>query len=154
MPSIFHFCFIGICLSLYALFVEYKAGMDSSYVALCDISEDLACSKVFLSKYGRIWSALGVIPDGSALDLPNSVYGVAFYSTYALLCWYRHSSGIIPDILLALSVVSMVLSTYLSYILTYVLEDVCVVCYSTYLINFIIFLFSITLIAPQKSKAV
>ena len=43
-------CFIGICLSYYAYFVETTKEVDNDYQAMCDISPSISCSKVFTSK--------------------------------------------------------------------------------------------------------
>ncbi|CAM9745333.1 unnamed protein product [Ascophyllum nodosum] len=36
---------VGLCLSLYAVYVEYKNEEDPSYEAACDISERMSCSR-------------------------------------------------------------------------------------------------------------
>ena len=139
IESFYVVCLIGYCLSLYAIHVESSAEDDSNYVAYCDISSKVSCSKVFLSEYGRIFSHLGFIPHNSTLDLPNAFYGTIFYILAAINYYYSHRKAFAADILLSLTVLSMVLSAYLSYILTFILEDVCVVCYSTYVCNVLLF---------------
>jgi vitamin-K-epoxide reductase (warfarin-sensitive) len=136
----------GIALSLYTVYVEYKAHTaesDNPYVALCDISEKMSCSKVFLSEYGKIFSSLGVIPKDSALDQPNACYGILFYSIVSSVGALAHvdkiSTSLAKDILLICATSSVLLSAYLSYILAEVLQDVCVVCFSTYVVNFLLF---------------
>lgn len=132
-------CVIGLALSFYALHVEHNAEEDNEYVAACDISHRVSCSRVFLSEYGRIFSFLGIVPKQSFLDLPNAAYGVCFYVLMALLRVFVKRNVAIIDLILLLAVVSMSLSAYLSYILTFRLEDICVVCYSTYLCNLMLF---------------
>lgn len=44
-------CMIGTGLSLYSYYVESKLAEDSSYEAMCDISEQISCSKVFSSEW-------------------------------------------------------------------------------------------------------
>lgn len=44
-------CMIGTGLSLYSYYVETKLAEDSSYEAMCDISEQISCSKVFTSEW-------------------------------------------------------------------------------------------------------
>mmetsp|Transcript_1305 Transcript_1305/g.2113 ORF Transcript_1305/g.2113 Transcript_1305/m.2113 type:complete len:160 (-) Transcript_1305:13-492(-) len=142
---------IGIILSSYALYVEYKASMDISYTASCDISPAITCSKVFLSEYGKIWSSLGLIPKGHVLDVPNSVYGIIYFILYAILYTARTRSSRFSDLMLVLSTFSMILSSYLSYILAVVLEDICVVCYSIYVCNFIVFMESLIFVFMSKN---
>ena len=43
-------CTLAVCLCVYALKVELYKEHDSSYKALCDLSEWISCSKVFTSK--------------------------------------------------------------------------------------------------------
>lgn len=43
-------CIIGIAVSAYAYHVEVSAEEDTGYEALCDISEHMTCTKVFLSE--------------------------------------------------------------------------------------------------------
>ena len=136
----------GVVLSLYTLYVEYKAHTaedDNPYVALCDISEKMSCSKVFLSEYGKIFSSLGVIPKDSVFDQPNAVYGILFYcivlSIGGLAHFNKISISLAKDILLLCATLSVLLSAYLSYILAEVLQDICVVCFSTYVANFLLF---------------
>ena len=47
-------CLLGMILSLFAFYVEMRKHQDKSYVALCDINEQVSCSKVFTSKYGNL----------------------------------------------------------------------------------------------------
>ena len=76
----------GLLLSFYALYVEHQAVAMPGYKAACDIeSLGVSCSKVFKSKYGRMMSYFGVVPNGHALDQPNAVLGIAFYGIALLL---------------------------------------------------------------------
>jgi vitamin-K-epoxide reductase (warfarin-sensitive) len=42
-------CFFGLGVSYYAYVVEMTKEHDANYVAMCDISEHMSCSKVFMS---------------------------------------------------------------------------------------------------------
>ena len=42
-------CFFGMGLSYYAYVVETTKEHDENYFAMCDISEHMSCSKVFMS---------------------------------------------------------------------------------------------------------
>lgn len=135
---------IGCILSIYALFVEHQANLNSQYEAVCDIDEGISCSKVFTSEQGRIFSYLGLIPKDSIFDLPNALYGLLFYILYALIFIISLKNSRIQLLLLAMGTISMVLSAYLSYILSEVLQDICVICFSTYLCNFFLFITSLS----------
>jgi vitamin-K-epoxide reductase (warfarin-sensitive) len=130
----------GLFLSLYALYVEFNAHEDENFIATCDISSHVSCSKVFLSKYGKIFSHVGLVHYNSLLDQPNAFYGVIFYVIFGVLSLFTKIWPKLKSILMLLSVISMLLSSYLSIILTFILNDVCIVCYGTYLCNIMIFL--------------
>jgi len=42
-------CMIGLGLSYYAYIVEIKKEQDDSYEPMCDISEHISCTKVFMT---------------------------------------------------------------------------------------------------------
>ena len=144
MDKYYLVCILGFGLSLYALHVERSAETDIEYVAYCDISTRVSCSKVFLSEYGKIFSHLGLIAKDSIVDFPNAFFGSVFYLLIAFIYYVSKTSkkSLALNMLLSLAVISMVLSAYLSYILTFILQDVCVVCYSTYICNILIFYWS------------
>lgn len=142
---------VGSLLSLYAVYVEYEASQNDSFEALCDISDEVSCSKVFTSEYGKIFSYLGIIPKDSIFDQPNALFGFVFYLAFLLLYLFLHHNDFGKLLLLSMGVASMILSAYLSYILAEVLKDLCVVCLSTYICNFSLFVCSSILNAPNTS---
>ncbi|XP_060067856.1 vitamin K epoxide reductase complex subunit 1-like protein 1 [Ylistrum balloti] len=126
--------FVGIVLSLYAYYVETSAEKDKSFKAMCDFSESVSCSKVFTSRYGRGFGLLQyIVGHESPLNQPNSVFGVMFY-LIQIVC----ASSVLP-LLTNIQVVTGVManfgSVYLAYILYFILDDFCVVCVSTYIVN-------------------
>lgn len=132
--------FFGILLSTYAIYVEYYASIDENFEALCDFSEEVSCSKVFLSEYGKIFSKLGIVPKDSILDLPNAFYGLLFYLFYLIFYLFIRHSPIGRITLLSMTVFSLAFSAYLAYILAEILHEMCVVCASTYVCNFLLFI--------------
>uniref|UniRef100_A0A1A8U191 vitamin-K-epoxide reductase (warfarin-sensitive) n=1 Tax=Nothobranchius furzeri TaxID=105023 RepID=A0A1A8U191_NOTFU len=132
-------CLLGILISLYAFHVEREKGRDPTYTALCDVSSSISCSKVFSSRWGRGFGLLGsIFGNDSALNQPNSVYGVLFYAFQLLLG--MTVSAMAALFLMMTSILSVVGSLYLGYILYFVLEDVCIICITTYALNFILFI--------------
>ncbi|KAK1143464.1 vitamin K epoxide reductase complex subunit 1-like protein 1 [Acipenser oxyrinchus oxyrinchus] len=82
-------CILGILVSFYAYHVETEKERDTGYRAVCDVSDSVSCSKVFTSRWGRGFGVLGsIFGKASAMNQPNSVYGLAFYVFQMLLGKY------------------------------------------------------------------
>jgi vitamin-K-epoxide reductase (warfarin-sensitive) len=122
----------GICVSGYALYVESRLG-EKGYEAMCDFSESASCSAVLGSEYSHILSYSGLIPSGSALDVPNAALGLLFYVLSL-------AHGLFPTgLVLAAATGALAFSAYLAYVLAYVLKDFCLVCVASYVLNVVIF---------------
>ncbi|NWT60918.1 VKORL protein, partial [Pycnonotus jocosus] len=132
-------CAAGILLSLYACHLEREKGRDSHYQALCDLSERVRCSAAITSRWGRGFGLLGsIFGKDSAINQSNSVFGLVFYILQMLLG--MTASAVAALILMTSSIVSVVGSLYLAYILYFVLKEFCIVFVLTYLLNFILFI--------------
>ncbi|KAL7857338.1 hypothetical protein SRHO_G00162370 [Serrasalmus rhombeus] len=128
-------CLLGLLLSVYALHVELSRENDPEYRAMCDLAESVSCSKVFTSRWGRGFGLVQlVVAKDSALNQPNSLLGIVFYSLQLGLGQMVSSTA--AQALVVMSWVSVAGSIYLAAILAFVLGDFCVVCVSTYIINF------------------
>ncbi|XP_050812978.1 vitamin K epoxide reductase complex subunit 1-like protein 1 [Gopherus flavomarginatus] len=127
-------CALGLALSVYALHVESSRERDPDYLALCDLSPSVSCSKVFTSRWGR---GFGLVEDllgkHSVFNQPNSLFGIVFYILQTLLGFSPSTLAAVT--LLGTSMVSIAGSLYLAYILFFVLHDFCLVCVTTYLLN-------------------
>ena len=121
LPAIQITAFIGLLFSAYALYVEKKTKKSTSYKAACDISDNISCTKAFKSKYAKM------------AGMPNSFYGILFYILIIILTWYNNIM-----IILFLSVFAVIGTLYLAYISYFKLKNLCVVCTSIYLINFLL----------------
>uniref|UniRef100_F6ZUK6 vitamin-K-epoxide reductase (warfarin-sensitive) n=1 Tax=Equus caballus TaxID=9796 RepID=F6ZUK6_HORSE len=147
-------CAAGILLSIYAYHVEREKERDPEHRALCDLGPWVKCSAALASRWGRGFGLLGSIfgKDG-VLNQPNSVFGLIFYILQLLLGDYKticvkrsdsiKSSGMTASavaalILMTSSIVSVVGSLYLAYILYFVLKEFCIICVITYMLNFIL----------------
>uniref|UniRef100_A0A673K8M8 vitamin-K-epoxide reductase (warfarin-sensitive) n=1 Tax=Sinocyclocheilus rhinocerous TaxID=307959 RepID=A0A673K8M8_9TELE len=131
-------CLSGMLISLYAFHVEREKTRDANYRAVCDLSSSISCSKVFTSRWGRGFGLLGTIfGNDSAVNQPNSVYGILFYIFQLLLG--LTASAMAALILMTTSIASVMGSLYLGYILYFVLKDFCFICVTTYALNFILF---------------
>jgi len=101
----------------------------------------MSCSKVFSSKYG---TGFGLVADflgkEHPLNQPNSVFGIIFYSIILLLAFINVSFIAKLQTLLCLMAVGG--SIYLGYVLYFILQELCPVCISTYIINLLLFISS------------
>ncbi|KAE8625007.1 hypothetical protein XENTR_v10006128 [Xenopus tropicalis] len=89
------------------------------------------------ARWGRGFGMLGsIFGKDSLLNQPNSVFGLVFYLLQMLLG--MTVSAVAALVLMTSSIVSVVGSVYLAYILYFVLKDFCVICVTTYLLNFIL----------------
>ncbi|XP_075709034.1 vitamin K epoxide reductase complex subunit 1-like protein 1 [Rhinoderma darwinii] len=130
-------CVLGIVLSLYAFHVEREKERDPGYQAMCDLNEWVRCSTVLSSRWGRGFGLLGsVFGKDSVMNQPNGVFGLIFYLLQMLLG--MTVSAVAALVLMTTSIVSVVGSLYLAYILYFVLKNFCVICVITYLLNFIL----------------
>lgn len=128
-------CVLGFILSVYALHVELSRESNPDYRAMCDLGEYVSCSKVFTSRWGRGFGLVQIfVGQDSALNQPNSVLGIIFYSLQLGLGLSLSRQAAV--FLVLASWVSVAGSLYLASILVFVLGDFCMVCVSTYLINF------------------
>ncbi|XP_078680206.1 vitamin K epoxide reductase complex subunit 1-like protein 1 [Branchiostoma floridae x Branchiostoma belcheri] len=128
---------VGIILSIYSLHVELEKEKNKSYVALCDFSDRVSCTKAFSSYYGKGFGLLQhIVGEDSILIQPNSVLGMIFYALQLVLGYVGGSLCV--HVLFYTSILSCLGCVWLAYVLYFILQDTCVVCISTYLINFAI----------------
>uniref|UniRef100_A0A1A7YPB7 vitamin-K-epoxide reductase (warfarin-sensitive) n=1 Tax=Iconisemion striatum TaxID=60296 RepID=A0A1A7YPB7_9TELE len=128
-------CLFGLLLSVYALHVEISRERDPDYRAMCDLGESVSCSKVFTSRWGRGFGLVQFFVDkDSPLNQPNSLLGIIFYTLQMGLGLSLSRKAALALVLS--SWVSMAGSVYLASILAFVLGDFCMVCVSTYIVNF------------------
>jgi vitamin-K-epoxide reductase (warfarin-sensitive) len=78
LPSI---SLVGLGLSCYSLYVELQLETDNDYVALCDITPRISCTKVFKTTYAKGFGIIDkLVGVDHWLNQPNPVYGTAFYA--------------------------------------------------------------------------
>jgi vitamin-K-epoxide reductase (warfarin-sensitive) len=108
----------GLSIALYGYIEEKRARADVQYHAMCDLSDRISCSKVFLSPYG------------SLLGMSNALVG-AFYYAFVLIATLL---GFV-DFIFYSAIAAIIVSCYLAYLLIVKIKAYCVVCTSLYLIN-------------------
>uniref|UniRef100_A0A8D2E3Z7 vitamin-K-epoxide reductase (warfarin-sensitive) n=1 Tax=Theropithecus gelada TaxID=9565 RepID=A0A8D2E3Z7_THEGE len=94
-------------------------------------------SRVSVTRWGRKFGLFDSIfgKDG-VLNQPNSVLGLIFYILQLLLG--MTASTVVSLILMTSSIMSVVGSLYLAYILYFVLKEFCIICVVTYVLNFLL----------------
>lgn len=132
----------GLGLSSYAYFVEYQLEHEPGYKAMCDIDESHSCSSVFNSTYGRGFGIVGKLMGNQnhPLNVPNSLYGIVFYSVLGMLFLLGSNSRFLVSFQFYMLILANCMSIYLGYLLYAVLKTICVVCISTYSVNFLLLL--------------
>jgi vitamin-K-epoxide reductase (warfarin-sensitive) len=115
----------GFILSAYAHFVTKKA-KQPKYKAICDINNNISCSKAFKSPYGSI------------TGISNTILGLVFYAIILILALLNQKF-----IILLLSIAAVLGSLYLAYILYFKLKNFCIICNAIYIINILLLIFSI-----------
>ncbi|XP_022916771.1 vitamin K epoxide reductase complex subunit 1-like protein 1 [Onthophagus taurus] len=145
--------FIGLGLSIYSYFIEQQ---DESYKAYCDISDVISCSKTFKSKYG---TGFGIIEDifgeNFFLNKPNSLLGIVTYSVLIVLSQLNNKPSTTFHFIC--SILSVILSAFLAYMMVFKVKTICVICLSTYVVNISNFLLSRTklkILSKEKVKRI
>ena len=113
----------GLLISVYSVYVKYQIEHTKEYTPLCDLRSNISCSKAFTSSYGTL------------ILLPNSVYGVIFYTVFILL-----SVLDIHTWTMYLALCATLGSLYLAYVSYVVQKNFCLVCNSIYVINVVLLL--------------
>jgi len=128
-------CMWGIGVCIYALSVEFHKEADPGYEAMCDISETMSCSKVLTSEWGKGFGLLGyIIGHDHPLNLKNPFFGIVFYLLQLFLSDRKGRWAY--KLQLTFAILANCGTLWLAYILYFVLNDFCVVCVTTYAINF------------------
>uniref|UniRef100_A0A6B2LP68 vitamin-K-epoxide reductase (warfarin-sensitive) n=1 Tax=Arcella intermedia TaxID=1963864 RepID=A0A6B2LP68_9EUKA len=144
---------MGILVSLYGIYVEVNASNDSSFSSWCDLSSYISCSKVLTSEYSRIIAKIFRLPEEHPLNVPNTYIGILFY--LAVLVYPIYPFTLVPyrkNLFFIASSISLMFCIYLAYILYFVLEDLCLVCVSTYVVNANIFYHSYLEFTSRKTN--
>ncbi|ESN93796.1 hypothetical protein HELRODRAFT_88258 [Helobdella robusta] len=130
-------CLVGIALSVYAWHVERNKKCDKDYIAFCDLGANMQCSRVLTSEYSVGFGIFGTyLGCDSILNRPNCELGMIFYAAQIVVLTLL---GPFASVFLFLcSFASCIMSVYLAYLLAFKLKDICVVCISTYIVNFIL----------------
>ena len=102
-------------------------------------------------------SFFGIVPEGHALDIPNGVLGMVFYS-YVFLRYFsgKQKGGMLavlfaPTLNLVISTLAIASSAFLARKL-YMIRELCVVCLSTHAINTTLWVRALKEGLPKKGE--
>ncbi|XP_036367597.1 vitamin K epoxide reductase complex subunit 1 isoform X1 [Octopus sinensis] len=83
------FSFVGILLSIYALYVEIRKEADPTFKAVCDLGNNVSCSKVLTSKYGRGFGIVeALVGKENFMNVRNCNLGILFYAAQIILSFF------------------------------------------------------------------
>ncbi|KAM8713568.1 hypothetical protein ACLKA7_013830 [Drosophila subpalustris] len=133
-------CICGLAISIYSLYVKIQLDYDENYTALCDLAEQVSCTAVFKSDYGRGFGLTQLIFGSSSdyLNPPNGSIGVVFYVLLFLSSFYERRW--ICQLQLMAAIITLLLCFYLGGLLLLVLYDCCIVCVLIYAVHTLLFL--------------
>jgi uncharacterized membrane protein len=119
---------IGAAMSLYMTRKFYKLAGRASTARSADGGPPGDDRSVVQTPYARVFV------------LPNSLYGVAFYTGIAVLSLVRLVTGrwVIPEAATAAAVLAAVFSVYLAWSLIFRLKMPCPICFASHIINILI----------------
>lgn len=130
---------LGISAAIYSHIVKIKSNKyGKNYRAFCDFNSRMSCSKAFTSEYGTGFGVFKyVFGKDNVFNQPNTVYGILFYIINMLMAF---SSNYFIRLLQYYSLLgAQFISVYLCFILIFILRDLCVVCFFTYFLNYLLF---------------
>ncbi|CAD7931680.1 unnamed protein product [Amoebophrya sp. A25] len=139
----------GIAVQFYIFHVERQLLLNPGYQAACDFAssgslppfigsllQGSSCTKVFSSIYARPLSHWGVVSPGSDFDLGLPWFGLVYFlTTLAFPIARRKFPNTAHKFYLALGIASAGFTIYLASILKFILQEFCIVCASTYVLN-------------------
>ena len=106
------------------------------FQSLCDIEAiGASCSKVFSLPEGKMLSLFGIVPHGHVLDVPNAVLGCIYYTLVLVLVGMASTKTLVKRLIQFATLMAFSSSVFLAYQLTFVVHDLCVLCWSTHVLN-------------------
>ncbi|KHJ44201.1 vitamin K epoxide reductase family protein [Trichuris suis] len=129
----------GIIVSVYGFCLEVIKEYDPSYTPLCDVNQQVSCTKAMMSSWGRGFGIVSTLFDeDSVLNQRNPVYGVAFYTLLLIVPIIKEE--LIATVGFVLVCASIFVTVYLMFILAFRIKTLCLVCVTIYIINFALFI--------------
>jgi len=130
-PIISILCLLGVVCSYYAMKIENAMPRTKQ---MCDINESIGCTIVLTSKYAHLMRLFFNLEKGSIFDKSNAFYGLCFYTALFIVYWIPLPYHGLIFFLMTLP--SIAASCGLAWILYKYLQMLCLICVTTYIINF------------------
>jgi vitamin-K-epoxide reductase (warfarin-sensitive) len=77
-------------------------------------------------------SYFGLIPHGHLLDVPNAMLGTIYYAYLLFFANMRNTPSAVTSLMIGVAFSS---SVFLAYQLSFVVRELCILCWSTHVIN-------------------
>lgn len=90
-------------------------------------------SQVFVLPVGHLMSYLGIVPKGHFLDVPNAALGILYYSWVLLTTGSKNT--FVRTLTIPMALAAFGSTVILAYQLTFVVLELCILCWSTHVIN-------------------
>ena len=136
--ALFFFSVFGLLIALYFALVSYGLMKpDQRFIPSICRMDERTCLSLLGTAEARIFG------------LPNSIPGLLYYAFMtgaAILLLLGHSIPLRP-IVLVISIATLLFSAYLAYVLLFRLKARCVLCFTSHVVNTLIF---VLLLLPSK----
>ncbi len=126
MYTLYLLALLGLGLSVYSWYVDYRVDNDKTYKASCDINDRMSCTKASKSPYGKTFG------------ISNSFLGMLYYIVIFVLALRGNTVY-----LLAATSAGLIMSFYFAYLLYFKVKSFCIICNSVYLVNILLFIFTL-----------
>lgn len=153
LVTVFVSSILGLMVSFYTIYIEEQLKMHPGYEASCDMKVPFfgvsSCSRVFSSPQAHILSYWRIVERNSSFDWSLPWIAIIYF---VLTLHYPLFRRRFLKFYFGVTALAITFNIYLAVILQFVLQEFCVVCFSNYVINAIIF-YCIASDAYQSRKA-
>lgn len=123
---------LAATISSYLVYVDWRLTKNPDYHPMCDIAENVSCSKAIQSPIAHPFSYMNVVKQGSLFDVSLCKLATVFYAGMATYPLFSREA---PAAYLALSSSSVLASVYGTFLLATQVKDFCPACLALYAAN-------------------
>jgi vitamin-K-epoxide reductase (warfarin-sensitive) len=121
MTAVIILATLGVIISLYGMFVEYKVRREMNYHAACDITNTISCTKSFVSPYSKL------------LGISNIIICMIFYCAMLFFALLHNAAAT-----MLLAWIGFAGALVYGYVLYFKVKALCLICTSLYIINILL----------------